>query len=74
MSSGNSNTEENKPDSAEGSFIKLDNENKSVCLDTTLQVNYANNISASLNFEGLDSFIEDNEYIFSRFLEMIREV
>ena len=52
---------------AENNFTAcgLDNEKKSVCLDTTLQVNYANNISASLNFEGLDSFIEDNEYIFS---------
>lgn len=43
----------------------LDNEKESVCLDTTLQVNYTNHISASLNFEGLDSFIEGNEYIFS---------
>jgi len=34
-------------------------------LDTTLQINYANDVAAFLNFDSLNLFLENEEYIFS---------
>jgi len=34
-------------------------------LDTTLQINYANDVAAFLDFDSLNLFLENEEYIFS---------